>query len=145
MATNTQKNTRPIIRSQWTRHPVTLSCGPGKTQQHFSDEVDINRIVQRFSETGVLPQGHGQPEYGFASSQTFTEAMNMVAAATQNFMLLPSEVRTHFKNSPAAFLDATLEELQELGLEEKPEVKEPEEPAGTPLPAPPEPTTAPSS
>ncbi len=144
MATNTKKNERPLIRSQWNRHPVTLTCGPGKTQQHFTNEVDINRIVKRFSETGVLPTGHGTPEYGFASSQTFTEAMNMVAAATQNFMLLPSEVRTHFNNSPAAFLDATLEELQELGLEPAPEVKEPEEPAGTPLPAPPEPI-APSS
>lgn len=106
------------------RKRVQLICPPeeGKTQQHFQEECNINTIVERFKNTGVLEhQALSKPEFGYATSQTFTEAAYIVADATENFMQLPSNVRAHFHNDPAQYLDAIADEARrpefvELGL-----------------------------
>ncbi len=96
--------------------------GTGKTKQSFKDECDVNRIVSRFAETGLITHAHGrEPQYGFASAQSFTEAAYIVAESNQIFEALPSETRAHFKNSVIDYLDAVEDperqaELAELGL-----------------------------
>lgn len=101
----------PIVRSQFSpRTKVQLVCTePGLTQQHFKEEVDVNNILKKYLQTGQLPIGKKQAEFGYATSQSFTESMFIVASAKEEFAKLPSEVRTHFNNDPAQYLDAALD------------------------------------
>lgn len=130
------------------------NTGPSVTQQHFKEECDINRIVKRFADTGILDHVQAAtPAYGYASSQSFTEAMQIVAKAQQEFEQLPSKIRAHFKNDPVLFLDAMQDpesrpELEKLGLIapleiETPEPAPPPDDPAQPISQPPEPKKEP--
>lgn len=79
---------------------------PSMTEQHFKDECDINTIVSRYQETGVLPQGNREPLFGdftefptdLQSSQQFFDE------AHARFMELPSNLRKEFNNDPVQLL-----------------------------------------
>jgi phage internal scaffolding protein len=63
----------------------------------------------------------GQPMYGdFSGLPDYQGALNMVIAANEMFMALPSDLRTRFSNDPGRFIDfvqsASVEQLLELGL-----------------------------
>lgn len=115
---------------QRVRMPQDFS-GDSKTQQHFRDEVNINTIVKRFTQDGNIT-GLREPRYGFASSQSFSEAMTIVAEAKSHFEELPAETRKAFENDPAKFLDTIQAEdadalLANLGLTEWAEEQKPAE------------------
>ena len=87
---------------------VALDFDPdeGMTEQHHKDECDINNIVRRYDRSGViqhLRQVEGR--YTDVTSVEFHEAMNIVASANSAFEELPSNIRAHFRNDPAAFMD----------------------------------------
>jgi len=100
----------------------TGNFGPSMTQIHFADECDVNRIVKRFAETGIVQRTQkGPPAYGDATEASYHEAMCHVAIINSQFDALPSGVRAHFANDPgkyvAAFEDTERRaELQGLGL-----------------------------
>lgn len=96
---------------------------PSLTQQHFKDECDINKIIERFTRTGLMPQYPGEDmQYGdYTTSVDYHEAMTIVAQAKQQFEALPSSVRDKFDNDPAKMLDfvskkENIEESVKLGL-----------------------------
>ncbi|WNK13397.1 MAG: internal scaffolding protein [Microvirus sp.] len=100
-----------------------LACrGPGRTQQSFKEECDINTIVRRFGITGQLPTGVRMPSYGdFTGVGDFQEAMNAIVSAQESFAAMPASVRKRFGNDPAAFVDfcsdeANRAEAEKLGL-----------------------------
>lgn len=117
---------------------------PGKTQQHFKDECDVNNIVKRFAQSGVVDHlASGSPRYGYCSSQSFTEAQFLVAEVRSNFERLPSATRAHFNNDAAEYIAAhddeeRRDELVTLGLAE-PLPEPPPEPEEIPEPPPAEP------
>ncbi len=87
------------------------------TQQHFKDECDINRIVRRYDDSQVWDHVQNiPPQYGFASSQSFSEAMQTVTLATEEFSKFPAKIRAHFSNDPGAYLDALQNPTQRQGL-----------------------------
>lgn len=96
----------------------------GLTQQHFKKECDINRIVKRFTDTGVVEHVARHPgRYANVPAQSFTDAMFLVASMRSEFEGLPSKIRSHFDNDVAKFLEATQDpdrqsELVEIGLYE---------------------------
>jgi len=108
--------------------------------------------MAKFQKTGAIAHvQNNQPQYGFASSESFHESMNIVTKAQSMFNDLPSSIRSKFKNDPAEFLEFVqnednADELVELGLANAPipEVgSEPDRPGGgdtapTPPPAEPE-------
>jgi len=130
------------VRSQFSpRIRVALTCGEGLTQQHFKDEVDVNKIIAKFVRTGEWPMAKKQGEYGVATAQTFTEAMMTVRSAEEEFYNLPANARKKFKNDPALYLDAAADPTQrelfvEIGLLEalptKTVTEAPDEPPATP-------------
>lgn len=137
-----------MVNKKIKRRPFSLPAGKdGRTQQHFRDECDVNRIVKRFSETGVITHlNKREGTYGFASSQSFQESAFIVAEAKSQFESLPSGIRAHFENDPGKFLECVNDpereaELIELGLIE-PELEaveeQPPEAPSEPPPAPPE-------
>ncbi len=138
------------VRSQYSpRVRVALYCDPasGNTQQQFREEVNINNIVKKYHDTGMIQQmANSQGSYGYATSQSFTEAMHIVANARSEFERLPSSVRSHFENDTSKFLDAVQDperkkEFIELGLvkPDREEIKRTDrrKPASTPLEVPP--------
>jgi len=108
---------------------------PSLTKQSFTKECDINNIMAKYQKTGALEHlNKNEASYGFASSQDFTESMEIVAKGQTMFEELPSSIRSKFENDPAKFLEfvqnpENLEEMQELGLAKKEtKIKEPDQP-----------------
>lgn len=122
---------------------INCSDDPGKTQQHFKDEVDINTIVERFGLTGELPQVVQVPQYAdYEGIFDFQTAMNAVRHAQEGFMELPAKLRARFDNDPQKLLtflgdEENREEAIKLGLVNKPQeqvVEETPQPTKQPTP-----------
>lgn len=96
--------------------------GTGGAKQSFTDECDINNIMKKHKETGMVSHVSKHPaEYGYATGETFTEAMLVISQATSMFEQLPAVIRAEFENSPQKFLSfaedpANRPRMDELGL-----------------------------
>lgn len=111
-----------------TRYSTKLRKGikntePSRTKQSFSSECDVNNILKKYTQTGILPNMmSSSPSYGdFSNPVDYQQSMNTVLNAQAQFASLPSIVRTRFANDPALFLDfasnpKNSEELIKLGL-----------------------------
>lgn len=79
---------------------------PSLTKQSFKDEADVNNILQKYTESGVLPSSlQGDPLYGdFAEVPSFQESQNIVIKAEMQFQGLSAQVRKRFNNEPEEFL-----------------------------------------
>ena len=111
---------------------------PSMTDESFANEVDINTIVRRFGLTGELPRDVAMPSYAdFERVYDYHSAMLEIRAAEREFMRLPAEVRSRFRNAPGelvTFLEdpSNRDEAVKLGLvqaaapsDSPPEVKPP--------------------
>jgi len=111
-----------------TRYSTKLRKGivnnePSMTKQSFKDEADINNILKKYVETGVIPSSIKEnPLYGdFSSVPSYQEAQHIVANAQLQFDGLPSKVRREFNNNPEEFLayatdPKNADKLVEFGL-----------------------------
>lgn len=95
-------------------------------KQAMASEVDANRIMEKWIQQGHFPRGAaGQPMFGdFSSGLDYQASLNAVMAARDEFMALPSRVRTACQNDPGKFLELCgdpeqLTLLRELGLAEQ--------------------------
>lgn len=103
-----------------------LDCSgdPGKTQQEFAKDCDINRLMDRVLKgQQEIPPDVRVGEYGdFSDVGTFQESMELLEYARGQFAALPARVRDRFDNDPMKLLEwvhdpkTTLEEANELGL-----------------------------
>lgn len=110
------------------------------TKQSEAEACDINNIMKRYEQTGLLPDSNGrQPTFAdFSTMETYQEAMNIVSQANSSFHSLPAEIRARFQNDPAQFLgfvekglvdENAAKELIEMGLAvPAPEKPQPEKP-----------------
>lgn len=114
---------------------VSFAGQVSRTKQAHKSECDINNIMARFQKTGAMTHfNRHSPSYGFATSDTFHEAMQTVQRAEQMFGDLPANLRRKFDNNPAGFLafvqnPENLPEMIELGLAVKRPAPVSEEPA----------------
>lgn len=117
------------------------------TKQEFKDEADINKIMERFLQTGqvnnlVLPE-HFQDITG---KLTYEQISQRLADANQTFYKLDASIRDEFGNSPAKWADQVMkrlakgdqEGLAEIGVEATiSKLQEPTTPpGGAPAPGP---------
>lgn len=111
------------------------------TRQEFKDECDINYVMARFQQTGMMPQSWSSPpvaSYGdFAEAPDFLEAQNIILRSKEQFASLPSAVRNRFNNDPAELLrfihsPNNYEEAKRLGLLRAEAEPPPAPPPGTP-------------
>lgn len=92
------------------------------TQQSFTEETDINVLLERFRVTGQMPTAVRLPSYGdFSAVSDYRTAMDAVLRAEDSFNELPAQVRQRFGNDPQAFLefcskDENRPELARMGL-----------------------------
>lgn len=133
-----------------------LTCkDPSRTRQEFTQECDINRIVDQFNRTGKLPYP-GRKALGLYADVSelpdFKSSLEFVIYAKESFNRLDVNVRKRFHNDPQELLEFlknpdNTEEAIKLGLAEK--APEPAAPAsnggGSTAPTPPEPATDPSN
>lgn len=96
---------------------------PTKTQQQFESECNINNIVKRYRETGVITHlAHENPLYGdFSEVPDYQHALAIVMDAEAKFEALPASLRKRFDNDPARMLEfvqdeSNYEEAVALGL-----------------------------
>lgn len=86
----------------------TTPQGDSLTKQSFVESCNINTILAKYQKSGVIEHySNYKAEYGVHTGQTFTEAQQIIAQATNMFMDLPSKARKYFNNSPQEFLDFT--------------------------------------
>lgn len=78
---------------------------PGFTQQHFKEECDINHILERYSQTGIVPERHGAFYGDFSDSIEYREALDQLMSTQNEFNALPARTRDFFGNDPGRFLD----------------------------------------
>jgi len=86
--------------------PITIkkSYKDGRTKQSFIDETDINKILKRAQKTGTISHlTKFQGSYGDFSDFDFFEAQIMLTKGREIFDALPSEIRSEFNQSQAAF------------------------------------------
>lgn len=92
-----------------------------RTKQHFTEECDINKILERHARTGMLPE-QKQKQYGdFSNVPDYVTAYSIVQKAHDQFESLDAQVRARFHNDPSEFLEFATnqsngEEMVKLGL-----------------------------
>lgn len=124
------------------RRVTQPSGGRSLTKQADAGDADINVIVRRARQAGMLPPGRGTPRYGdFTGVQSFQAALDQVMQARAEFMELPARVRQACGNDVGVFLDVIYngseeqrEHLRELGLDPRRVPEVPAEPAPAPAP-----------
>ena len=122
---------------------------PSMTKQSFQDESNVNNIMAKYLQTGLLDHvNQHQGNYGdFINAPDYHTAMNRITAADQAFQTIPSDIRKRFANSATEFLEFVQnpdneEEMRELGLlppaapEELSDDQEPPAPEAAPEPPP---------
>ena len=94
------------------------------THQSEKDKCDINLIVQRANDTGLV--SHINPRTAQYLDTTtindFQAMQNMVIAGQNEFNSLPAQIRAQFGNDAMVFFEAVAENpdiLVDLGLAEK--------------------------
>lgn len=117
--------------------------GPSRTKQSQTVECDVNRIVNRYLKTGVIPPGQKTGIYADVSAlPDFQESLDYVRQAQDDFNRLDVNIRNKFHNNPEELINFLSNpennaEAVKLGLKDKsilPDVKDPVEPP-TPPPA----------
>ncbi len=81
---------------------------PSATLQSFKDDADINCIIARFENTGVLVDPtvpvSRTPHFGdYSDMPSYQEAQNVILAANNAFYDLSAKIRERFGNDPAAY------------------------------------------
>lgn len=97
------------IRERYERERYRTKVGEeSRTKQSFKDECDINRIMKRHAQTGLIDHlSTREPHYGdFSAAVDLHTAMEQVRAAQDDFAALPSEVRNLCLNNPEVLLRA---------------------------------------
>lgn len=103
--------------------------GESLTQQHFAHDADVRNIIKQYDKTGLIANvNRGVARYGdYSKVNEYRESLDLVIAANESFMELPSDIREMFGNDAGEFFEfATNPEndskMVELGLKEAPEV-----------------------
>lgn len=106
---------------------ITINTEPTKTQQQFTDQCDVNKIVAKYKTTGQFQHlTNKQGVYAdFTKVTDYHGMMNTVLNAQNAFGSLPSHLRARFENDPGkllAFLQDpnNRDEAIKLGLIDKP-------------------------
>ena len=137
------------------RRRVQLECNNAEdslTEQHHYPGVAIKSIMNKFrnAELEIYKQTSGAFYADMMSAPDFQEAQIAIARAEEQFMMLPSDIRSDMKNDPAVFLEfvsdeGNREKLVEYGFIEASEVQSQDDDGSAQLSQSSEPDTPPPS
>jgi len=118
----------------------TINEQPSMTVQYEADQTDIQKIVEKYSSTGII-EHLNQIETTYKDVTEFTDfadVMRHAKAAEAEFMKLPSKIREEFNHDVATWLDTSHDPekraslLAERDAEPVPEPTPPAPPSGSP-------------
>lgn len=101
----------------------------GMTKPEFKESCDINFILAKYHNNGILPIMKSPALFGdYSNALDFHQAQEIVRKAMEQFEELPSKLRDRFQNDPAQFLEfmedgENHDEAVRLGLLPKPVVE----------------------
>lgn len=102
------KMKRPeLLRYEKTEDMKLHTGSESKVQQHFKDEVDINKMIKKYKKTGLM-RGISPDKMRFGDFSNVPDYMtlrNKVINIEQLFMKYPSEVRARFDNDASKFVE----------------------------------------
>lgn len=84
----------------------TVNDEPSMTQQHYANEVNINDIMRKYSQTGYLtdPTKQARREAMFGASvdqnMSYHDMQIKMQEIDDEFMQIPAHIRKYFKNDP---------------------------------------------
>ncbi|WNK13415.1 MAG: internal scaffolding protein [Microvirus sp.] len=85
---------------------VGLKCeDQSLTQSHFLAECDINQILAKFRETGIIDEIGPGAYLDLSESVDYQQAMHTIMAADNAFGSLPAVVRKEFNNNPGNYME----------------------------------------
>ena len=89
------------------RRRVSDSTGTeSRVEPQHANETNINTIMRKMHAQGVLPHFKTGGNFGnFELAEDFHTAQNRIIAAQDDFMRLPSELRSKFDNDPGKLID----------------------------------------
>ncbi|WNK13421.1 MAG: internal scaffolding protein [Microvirus sp.] len=118
--------TQDFYKTSGVRGDISFAGDPGMTRQEFSDECDINTIMERYEKAGVVSHvNHATPAYLDTTLYKGLQAsMDAFKEAQSAFLALPANVRKEFDNDPQRFVDfavdgSNIERMREWGLAPK--------------------------
>jgi len=92
-----------------------------RVDSSLKGEVDINQIVKRYAQTGLLPNKYNEAMANYGDMSGIPDFLTMktrVAAAEAAFGELPAALRDRYGNDPALFLkNFATKECQDLLVE----------------------------
>lgn len=84
---------------------VTTITGPGKTEQSYKDDTDINRLLEPAMRKGLLRHvARFVGEYDDIPVESFQDAQFVVSKGKNMYEALPARVRAKF-NGPGEFME----------------------------------------
>lgn len=101
---------------------ATVNNEDSMTQQSDKDEANINILMERYAQTGQIPQMLEPGKFGdFSEVVDFRGAQEAIRAANEAFAEVPAKIRKQFDNDPAQFYEFVndpnnLDELRKMGL-----------------------------
>lgn len=115
-----------------TRRVKTKLSGQSMTKQADMPETDINKIIARYQNNGdpsIFMRNTNAAYIDASEAPDYFECLNIVKQAQESFQELPAEIRDRFANDPGELITAISdperwEELSELGILEKDQLKE---------------------
>jgi hypothetical protein len=92
--------------------------GESLTQQHFTEESQINNIIAYHDRTGIIKNVQkGIAQYGdYSEINEYRESLDMIRAADENFAQLPSDIRRRFNNNAGEFFEFATNPQNEQSL-----------------------------
>lgn len=99
---------------------------PSMTDRSFKSDCDINQIVNRCMQTGIMPRVEGGLYGDFVGlPDNLQDSYALIADAQDRFMQMPANIREEFGNDPLQLISFINNESNraraiELGLIEQP-------------------------
>lgn len=110
------------------RKVLSMPEGESRTQQQFTDDTDVNKIMKKYKQVGAIT--HLNSKTGvyadFTEIGSYESSLQKVIDANKAFLGLPSTIRNRFSNNPQYLIDflkdpKNHEESIKLGLRIPPE------------------------
>tara|TARA_B100000965_G_C19582630_1_gene754311 strand:+ start:1988 stop:2446 length:459 start_codon:yes stop_codon:yes gene_type:complete len=99
------------------------TVGESMTQEQFAEESEINNIIRSHDRNGVIEHiNRGNAIYAdFSGITDFSDALEQIREAQQEFQNIPSEIREKFQNDAGQFFKFAsnpdnLDEMRQMGL-----------------------------
>lgn len=86
------------------RVQISFAKSPSLTKQYFKDECDINNVVNKFAQTGQIPNlNNMEPQYGNSPDMDLKTALDSVFELKAEFANLTTQEKAQFSNNPEIY------------------------------------------